>query len=149
VPYKIRNDKPYANGYKIGLSNIETIFSPFTGENSYFNYNIQNDVYKATHIISANIRFYMLNRIPLFTPKFSVLDVAGGRGADVNNLNLKGCSKFFVKDLDNKALIKYCSKIKEICIRNIESHPEIKTNHVNTHLLTLFRVNWMLITIIS
>jgi hypothetical protein len=28
VPYKIRNDKPYANGYKIGLSNIEPIFCP-------------------------------------------------------------------------------------------------------------------------
>jgi SAM-dependent methyltransferase len=81
----------------------------------------------------------MLNRIPLFTPKFSVLEVAGGRGADVNNLYLKGCSNFFALDLDNKALIKYCPKIKGIFVRNIESHPEIKTNHVKCPFINIIQ----------
>lgn len=125
VPLKIRNDKPNANGYHVGLSNCATMFNPITREtinddSLYFTKSKQlafnNAVINPYHEINKVIRQFIvehtINKImtPHLRGRLSVLDLAGGRGGDLLNLYNSGASNIFAVDADKTALVQYVER---------------------------------------
>ena len=114
VPMRKRNDKPFSNSYMVGLSNSSVIFNP-VGESSgsYFSKKLAfgEDITVPYHEINKVIRKYIIERsINTLNRKITVLDLAGGRGADELNLYHSGAYSIFAVDADRDALVQYVER---------------------------------------
>lgn len=114
VPMRKRNDKPFSNGYAVGLSNSSVIFNP-VGESSgsYFSKKLAfgENITTPYHDINKMIRKYIIERsINTLNRKITVLDLAGGRGADELNLYHSGAYSIFAADADRDALVQYVER---------------------------------------
>ena len=131
LPIKVREDKVHSNGYYIGLSNVSIIFNPLVPDRKrYFERSLQTDdrIANAYHAVNRLLRRYITERsIAPIREVISVLDLAGGRGADAVNLYNAGAGNIFVLDSDRDALVQYHDRI-------------IKTSHTRYEpLLSSFR----------
>lgn len=114
VPMRIRNDKVTSNRYIFGITNTSIIFSPVTGEESYFSKKFFFDTtiidtyHKVNQIMRKYIIEHSINR--LNNPRLNVLDLAGGRGADLLSLFHSGAYNIFAVDADRNALVQYVSR---------------------------------------
>ena len=114
VPMRKRNDKPFSNSYTVGLSNSSVIFNP-VGESSgsYFSKKLAfgENITTPYHDINKVIRKYIIERsINTLNRKITVLDLAGGRGADELNLYHSGAYSIFAADADRDALVQYVER---------------------------------------
>ena len=114
VPMRKRNDKPFSNSYTVGLSNSSVIFNP-VGESSgsYFSKKLVfgENITVPYHEINKVIRKYIIERsINTLNRKITVLDLAGGRGADELNLYHSGAYSIFAADADRDALVQYVER---------------------------------------
>ena len=114
VPMRKRNDKPFSNSYKVGLSNSSVMFNP-VGEstNCYFSKKLAfgKEITTPYHDINSIIRKYIIERsINTLHNKITVLDLAGGRGADELNLYHSGAISIFAADADKDALVQYVER---------------------------------------
>lgn len=114
VPMRKRNDKQFSNSYTVGLSNSSVIFNP-VGESSgsYFSKKLAfgEDITVPYHEINKVIRKYIIERsINTLNKKITVLDLAGGRGADELNLYHSGAYSIFAADADRDALVQYVER---------------------------------------
>ena len=114
VPMRKRNDKPFSNSYMVGLSNSSVIFNP-VGESteSYFSKKLAfgEDITVPYHEINKVLRKYIIERsINTLNRKITVLDLAGGRGADELNLYHSGAYSIFAADADRDALVQYVER---------------------------------------
>lgn len=114
VPMRKRNDKPFSNSYAVGLSNSSVIFNP-VGESSgsYFSKKLAfgTNITNPYHEINGKIRKYIIERsINTLNRKITVLDLAGGRGADELNLYHSGAFSIFAADADRDALVQYVER---------------------------------------
>lgn len=130
VPMRMREDKRNSNGYAVGLSNCAVMFNPITpesirNESLYFTKSTQLafdksiiDPYHSInriirqHIIEANINNRMSFKLPRGA-SLSVLDLAGGRGADELYLYHAGVGNIFAMDADKTALVQYVSRTQK------------------------------------
>ena len=123
-PMRIRWDKVYPNSYKTGLSNMSIIFSPPTYENAYFNkINLDNvkNIFKVSspeafldmfHSLNQNIRDYIFKLIRIYMTKNTktVMDICGGRGAELNRILSLNYNNIIGIDGDPEALVSYQNK---------------------------------------
>lgn len=118
VPMRIRADKKFANGYFFGVTNSSIIFSPVTGEESYFSKQLFFDttITDPYHKINQIMRKYIIEHSinSLQNPRLNVLDLAGGRGADLLSLYHSGGYNIFTADADRNALVQYVSKTNNL-----------------------------------
>ena len=116
VPYRERPDKTKPNSYMVGEKNMELLFSPvdFSG-NHYFESNIdESELNTLYHRTNKLIRKNMINRLLTAYPTKSILDIAGGRGADSNYFIENGVNAIFATDADTEALITYQNRLLKI-----------------------------------
>jgi SAM-dependent methyltransferase len=112
VPLKIREDKQFPNGYKIGISVSSLIFNPVVAGNTYFNPIISpTPLQLSYHEISHEIRDVIFGNIPAIK---TVLDLAGGRGADLQRFDDIMLKNIFALDSDKNALVRYCQKVQKL-----------------------------------
>lgn len=111
VPMRVRDDKEISNTYICGTSNLDVIFSPVTFEKSYFNktFAFSQDIINEYHELSRMIREYSLKTL-IKDPIRNVLDLAGGRGGDLNTLVELGARNIFAVDADKDALVQYANR---------------------------------------
>ena len=111
VPLRLREDKIMPNTYRVGLSNVSTIFDPIKPLNDiYFqkNLTISEEKLNIIHKINQTFRKFIIEKyINQYGPNSSIIDLCGGRGADQFNLYMNGVSNFFVIDNDTTALKRY------------------------------------------
>ena len=116
VPLRLRNDKQFSNGYSIGISNSSVIFNPILGDSNYSPYfakkfAFDESVLSAYHDVNKIIRKYIIEHsINPLQRKITVLDLAGGRGADELNLYHSGAYSIFAADADKDALVQYVER---------------------------------------
>lgn len=115
VPMRKRDDKLNANNYNIGLSNVSVIFDPIIPDysNTYFSktFAFDSSIISPYHDVNKLIRKYIVERsINPLKSKITVLDLAGGRGADELNLYHSGASLIFAADSDREALVQYVER---------------------------------------
>lgn len=117
VPMRKRNEKPFANGYSVGLSNMAVMFNPVVCSEdvppSYFakTFAFDETIRNPYHEINAIIRKYIIERsINPLGETLNVLDLAGGRGADELNLYRSGAVNIFAADADREALVQYVDR---------------------------------------
>ena len=116
VPYRERFDKEKPNFYGIGESNMELLFSPvdFSG-NRYFESGIESTALVNTyHEVNKLIRKHMFKQLLTTYKTKSILDIAGGRGADSNYYIENGINAIFAIDADREALITYKNRVSKI-----------------------------------
>lgn len=170
VPLRHRADKKVPNSFIVGLSNFGLIFSPPTvNKEEYFQHAVMFDqeMTQSFHDVNQTIRTYafdkyisrneILNKLYEYRLNergrydFSVLDLAGGRGADLIRLYKAGCKNFFVIDSDKEALVTYVKKASNVY--NVEHNhvlPILTTHNkgsINLNVIpgTLGRSNKMII----
>ena len=118
VPLRIRKDKFLPNSYMVGLSNISVIFDQIKPSNQiYFQQNLSMKKEKLIiiHDINKIFRKYIIEEyINKYGPNSSIIDLCGGRGADLFNLYSNGVSNFFVIDNDTTALKRYFDRTYNI-----------------------------------
>lgn len=116
VPYRTREEKKFPNGYDVGLSNCEIIFSPVDfNYNRYFEVNIQNnDLNDLFHKVNKKVRALVISYILSKFPSNNVLDLAGGRGGDAEYLVKNGIISIFAVDADKEAIIAYNNRLKKM-----------------------------------
>ena len=111
VPYKLRKDKLFPNSYRVGLSNISIIFDQIKPLNNiYFQTSLimNKEKLNIIHKINQIFRKYIIETyINIYGFNSSIIDLCGGRGADLFNLYSNGVSNFFVIDNDTSALRRY------------------------------------------
>ena len=127
VPLRIREDKINSNNYDVGLSNCSVMFNPITEDSIkdsslYFTKSKQlffdESITTPYHEINRLIRQYIIEHsinhsiTKQLKPKESltVLDLAGGRGADELELYHCGASNIFAMDADKTALVQYVDR---------------------------------------
>ena len=126
VPMRVRDDKINSNGYDVGLSNVSVMFNPITessitDSSLYFTKSKQlafdESITTPYHEISKLIRQYIIEHsinLPLTVQQrlnnLSVLDLAGGRGADELELYHCGTYNIFAMDADKTALVQYVER---------------------------------------
>lgn len=116
VPYRERFDKEKPNFYGIGESNMELLFSPvdFSG-NRYFQSGIENTALVNTyHEVNKLIRKNMIKQLLTTYKTKTILDIAGGRGADSNYYVENGVNAIFAVDAEREALITYKNRVQKI-----------------------------------
>lgn len=139
-PIRIRKDKQFPNSYMVGKTNMETIFSPITNV-KYFHDNtnaFSQDIIEIFHLSNRIMRKFIMENINfgfINNSTNSVLDLAGGRGGDIQSLIYSKFNNFFAVDSDSSALITYMNKLQNINYRN-EYEPVINigTNTSNNNL---------------
>ena len=145
VPYRIREDKAYPNSYRVGLSNISIIFDKIKPLNDiYFQtcLSMSQEKLNIIHKINQIFRKYIIeNYINEFGTNSSIIDLCGGRGADLFNLYSNGVSNFFVIDNDTSALRRYFDRTFNLY--KYEYEPlDINNYYYNTP-------NWMNLNILN
>lgn len=116
VPLRIRDDKLHPNGYSVGLSNAGVLFNPVRPSEGYFakEFAFGPEVLNPYHQINQLIRKYELEseiNSHDINPKFNnVLDLAGGRGADLITFYNSGITNIFAQDADKDALVQYVER---------------------------------------
>ena len=117
VPMRVRFDKSFPNGYKVGISNCGVMFSPLSTDTVYFqkagafDYTVVNPYHEINHIIRKYIIEKSIN--PL-NKLLSVVDLAGGRGGDEENLYRSGAVNIFAVDNDREALVQYVNRTSDV-----------------------------------
>ena len=121
VPYRERNDKTKPNSYMVGESNMELLFSPvdFSG-NRYFEVGIENSELNVLfHAVNKTMRKKMIDKLLTTYPTNSILDIAGGRGADANYFVENNITSIFAVDADSEALLSYKNRLVKIRKKNL------------------------------
>ena len=140
VPLRIRKDKFLPNSYMVGLSNISVIFDQIKPSNQiYFQQNLSMKKEKLIiiHDINKTFRKYIIEEyINKYGPNSSIIDLCGGRGADLFNLYSNGVSNFFVIDNDTTALKRYFDRTNKI---NTKKYIPLITNKFRK----FYKSNWL------
>ena len=140
VPLRIRKDKFLPNSYMVGLSNISVIFDQIKPSNQiYFQQNLSMKKEKLIiiHDINKIFRKYIIEEyINKYGPNSSIIDLCGGRGADLFNLYSNGVSNFFVIDNDTTALKRYFDRSYNI---NTKKYIPLITNKFRK----FYKSNWL------
>ena len=113
VPMRVREDKTFPNSYRVGISNCGVMFSPLSTDTVYFQRATAFDdtVVNPYHEINHVIRKYIIEKtINPLQKLFSMIDLAGGRGGDEENLYRSGAVNIFAVDNDREALVQYVSR---------------------------------------
>ena len=127
VPLRVRTDKLNSNGYDVGLSNCSVMFNPITEDSIkdsslyftkskqlFFDETITNPYHEINRLIRQYIIEHSINHTLTrkLKPKESltVLDLAGGRGADELELYHCGATNIFAMDADKTALVQYVDR---------------------------------------
>lgn len=114
VPIRIRDDKETPNGFKIVHECISVYFDQIKPlDQIYFQKDIKLESYIQTYIHDVNktYRRYVIEKyINPKAFKSSIIDLCGGRGADVNELYINGITNFFAIDQDSTALKQYVDR---------------------------------------
>lgn len=117
VPMRIREDKKHPNNYEVGITNCGVMFSPLNPEDSYFTQttsgHISTDIIDAYHNTNRVMRRFILENALNSSRKISVLDLAGGRGADELELFHCGAYNIIAVDADREALTQYVNRSNE------------------------------------
>lgn len=129
VPMRIRVDKQFPNGYHVGISNSSVLFSPINADNGrYFHSHkklaFDDTIIDTFHRANQAIRTYIFDST-LYNPSrnnMTVVDIAGGRGADMIHLYRGGCRNFFAIDADKEALVSYAMRAQRITQARAVSH---------------------------
>ena len=141
-PIRIRWDKVHPNSYKTGLSNMSIIFSPPTIDDSYFqkidldiiknNFNVScpEEFLNLFHTLNQNIRDYIFKLIRLYMTKNTktVMDICGGRGAELNRILSLNYNNIIGIDGDTEALVSYQNKGLLYKILNKEFNARLNLN---------------------
>lgn len=141
-PIRIRWDKSFPNSYKTGLSNMSIIFSPPTLDDSYFqkidletiknNFGVScpEEFLKMFHTLNQNIRDYIFKLIRLYMVKDSktIMDICGGRGAELNRILSLNYNNIIGIDGDSEALVSYQNKGFLYKILNKEFNARLSLN---------------------
>lgn len=117
IPLRVRDDKPYPNGYVVGLSNVSQAFDPIVepSENYFAKPSeltaADEKLQSLVHRVSGIYRKYIIESLvnPL-GPNINAMDLCGGRGADELNLYCNGVVNLFVVDSDSTALHQYIDR---------------------------------------
>jgi hypothetical protein len=131
VPMRQRRDKFFANHYSVCLSNMCLSFEPisfdkevyFTGKHQ-LNTNLTDEQNKnpftkadadSFHVAGTRLRAKMLETVKAFIAENNIkiksaIDLAGGRGGDLNSLLNLGAYNIFATDVDKVALCTYHNK---------------------------------------
>lgn len=114
VPIRIRDDKLMPNGFRVAQDVVSLIFDPIkSNEEVYFQRNISasTDVQDYVHSINQIYRKFVIEEYISPRAHFStVIDLCGGRGADLYNLYANGISNFIAIDGDSTALKQYVDR---------------------------------------
>lgn len=114
VPIRIRDDKIKPNGFKVVHDCISVYFDQIKPlDEIYFQKDIKLESYIQTfiHKINKTYRRYMIEKyINPTAYKSSIIDLCGGRGADLNELYINGITNFFAIDQDTTALKQYVDR---------------------------------------
>ncbi len=144
IPLRVRNDKDTPNGYKIGLSNCETIFAPVSFNKTYFTKKTTMDkteIIDPYHEVNKIIRKYIIERCinkRYQNKKLKILDLCGGRGADALNLYKSGAYDICVVDADNVAITQYINRIATIKQQAKNNKDENITKYYKENIKTDF-----------
>ena len=133
VPMRVRKDKRYPNGYKVGLSNCGIMFSPISTDLSYFNKDMSTSPFTEQtrsdyHDINKIVRKYIIKTIfknyntLINNNKHDknnigynmLLDLCGGRGGDINNIINESnniIDNFFIVDADKPSIVQYTERM--------------------------------------
>ena len=131
VPLRQRRDKFYANHYTVCTSNMSLSFEPisfnkqlyFTGKNELNNNLLSQDINPFSkedadsfHTAGTRLRAKMLETVKAFISNENItiksaIDLAGGRGGDLNSLLNLGAYNIFATDIDKVALCTYTNKV--------------------------------------
>ena len=116
VPYRERFEKPKPNGYAVGDSICEILFSPVDfSENRYFESNIEDsELTEIFHKVNKHIRKKMIGRLLKEHPTKTILDIAGGRGGDSNYFIENGVTSIFAVDADREAIVSYKNRLAKM-----------------------------------
>lgn len=131
-PIRHRDDKKIPNGYIVGLNNVSLVFSPVTDDDNYFqaitfdqvkkNFNLKSidaakELVSEFHDISNEIRSIIFKHVNIkidqsINQAFTCLDLAGGRGGDLEHIFNLGFRNIFAEDIDKEALTLYSIKAR-------------------------------------
>lgn len=116
VPMRVRTDKQYPNGYEVGITNCGIMFSPLNPKDNYFidshstSSHIPEEVIDAYHKVNSTMRKFILEHSLNKGNKLTVIDLAGGRGADELELFHCGAYNIIAIDADREALTQYVNR---------------------------------------
>lgn len=120
VPIRVRTDKNgNPNGILTGLSCVEAVFDPIRPKSDiYFQKgsSLTSDQQTFVHELNGIYRRFIIETHINPIGKFAtVIDLCGGRGADIFDMYCNGVTNFFAIDADRTALAQYvfrCSNAK-------------------------------------
>lgn len=134
--HRFRNDKLYPNGYRIGFSNMSIHFDPLRLESYYadasnlktFPEDLVIDFHDCSHsvrdVIYSKLQEQMLlKKFDDFT-QINYLDIAGGRGADIDYIiklmkvmKPNAILNLFGTDISSTGLVKYALKTQKLAVQ--------------------------------
>jgi len=123
VPMRMRNDKMYANSFRTGVSTMSILFSPINlNETRYFAKNIEKtELIILWHKCNQFIRKSMYEKVfqNIEVPARNIIDLAGGRGADIPYFMDHNIKNIIAVDADTEALVQYNSRLERLRKSNI------------------------------
>lgn len=146
VPMHIRDDKIYPNNLRVAISNTDSIFNPVHVAESYFTHKMTDtgkELANAFRTINHIIRSFVSEAYiePVMTSGV-LLDIAGGRGADISHYFLAGVRNIFAIDSDASALVEYAKRARGVMYFMKESEnyisriiPNSKQHNMSTPML--------------
>lgn len=134
--HRIREDKIYPNGYRIGFSNMSIHFDPLRLESYYADVSnlktFPEDLVIDFHDCSHSVRNIIYNKLQeqMISKKFddfthiNYLDIAGGRGADIEYIiklmkvmKPNAILNLFATDISSTGLVKYALKTQKLAVQ--------------------------------
>lgn len=134
--HRIREDKIYPNGYRVGFSNMSIHFDPLRLESYYADVSnlktFPEDLVIDFHDCSHSVRNIIYNKLQeqMISKKFddfsqiNYLDIAGGRGADIEYIiklmkvmKPNAILNLFATDISSTGLVKYALKTQKLAVQ--------------------------------
>lgn len=121
VPYRERNDKEHPNGYFVGDSTMDVLFSPVNFEQNHYFENVQHnkELNSLFHRVNKEIRKRMVAKLLTAFPTKKILDVAGGRGGDSEYFIENGVRTIYAIDSDREALVSYKKRLSKLHLKDL------------------------------
>ena len=120
-PMKIRSDKLNPNGYNVGLTTTNLLFSPLVADKVYFNNIKETPETIAYHKVTRLIRQYEVDKVKKdFLQSVQYIkccDICGGRGGSAKNLYDIGVNMIINIDQDKESIVTYQHRITELYIK--------------------------------
>ena len=137
VPYRERPDKEHPNGYFVGDSTMDVLFSPVNFEQNHYFESVEhnNELNSLFHRVNKEIRKLMMKKLFSAFPSKKVFDIAGGRGGDSEYFIENGVRTIYAIDSDREALVSYKKRLSKLHLKDLTFYARAYTLSDNNQQL--------------